>query len=80
MLHRQEAVWRPQLDKLDAEAPALSQAVADAQAAVLAAQELLRLACLAASPLQQREGLSIRLGQARHELAALDAEDEDDEL
>jgi multidrug resistance efflux pump len=80
MLRRQEAVWQPELDRLDAEAPALSQAVADAQAAVLAAEEELRLARAAASPLQQREGLAVRLGQVRFELLALDAEDEDDEL
>lgn len=80
LLRRQEAIWQPQLDKLDAEASALSQAVADAQAAVLAAEEQLRLARVAANPLVQRDVLSVRLGQARHELAVLDAEDEADEL
>jgi len=80
MLLRQQAVWQPQLEQLDATAPALSQAVAEAQAAVRAAEELLRLARVAAAPLQQREGLAVRLGQVRFELLALDAEDEDDEL
>lgn len=80
LLHRQQASWQSELERLDAAAPALSQAVADAQAVARAADEQLRLARMASAPLQTRDGLAIRLGQVRNELAELDAEDElDDE-
>lgn len=79
LLQRQQASWQSELERLDAAAPALSRAVADAQAVARAADEALRQARMASAPLQTRDGLAIRLGQLRNELADIAAEAEDDD-
>lgn len=79
LLLRQEAAYQQQLDQLNGQAPALSAAVTDAQAAVVVAQEQLRQAQAAAGPLMGRDSLHVRLGQVRNELADIASEAEQDD-